>query len=243
MIKKPESRQEGICCKKTINGEIKYTWDSGDVCSSPYGERVDDDFCHEEENINEDIIIKKGVPDECAKLSVYDKESCSLIMSKINAERIKNGDKVVIDDDGNTDVITNDQINQIADNADKKSKDIKPDTTKADDIKQQIDVIDSSINTIDMQEPDIAGGNNVIDKPQMDKDNEDVTPAPNIVDDDVAPGPEGIVGVIDSSGDGDSGSSGGNNEVSGGSEVTGAVIGSGNKESFLGKLLKGMFGI
>ena len=214
-----------------------------------------------EENCSSEDIIKEGVPEECAKLSVYDKESCGLIMSKINAERIKEGDKVVVDDDGNTDIITNDQINQIADDADKKSNDIKPDITKADDIKQQIDVIEDSIKTIDLQEPDI-------DKPSMDKDNEDVTPSNNQIDNsvdnimggdsgnDVAPGPQGIVGVVESGGDnsesGEESSSGSESsgESSSGSEssegdsggesvsVTGEIIGSGNKESFLGKILK-----
>ena len=196
----------------------------------PDANQVDDDMCKEgEENCKNDDIIKEGVPEECAKLGVYDKESCSLIMSKINAERIKDGDRVVIDHDGTTDIITNDQINQIADNADKKSNDIKPDTTKADDIKQQIDVIDDSINMIDLQKPDVAGGNNVIDKPSMTKDNEDVKPSDNqnnvdniVGGGDVAPGPEGIVGVIDSNGDDNSGSFSGNNEVSGGSESSGS---------------------
>ncbi|MEA3378410.1 MAG: hypothetical protein U9Q69_02100, partial [Nanoarchaeota archaeon] len=40
----------------------------------------------------------------------------------------------------------------------------------------------------------VEGGDNVVDTPSKIKDNEDVTPAPNIVDDDVAPGPQGIVG-------------------------------------------------
>ncbi|MBU1020365.1 MAG: hypothetical protein KJ847_04055, partial [Firmicutes bacterium] len=123
-------------------------------------------ICDEgEEDCGSEDIIKEGVPEECAKLGVYDKESCSLIMSKINVERIKDGDKVVIDDDGNTDIITNDQINQIADDADKKADDIKPDTTKADQIKQQVDDLADDIKNI--QEPDgnnndLENGNNVV---------------------------------------------------------------------------------
>ncbi len=231
-------------CKK-IMGEKNITINELEI------NQVDDNLCEEgEENCKNDDLIKEGVPDECAKLGVYDKESCSLIMSKINAERIKNGDKVVIDDDGNTGIITNDQINQIVDDADKKLDNIKPDTTKANDIKQQIDVIGNSINTID--------------KPSKTKDNEDVTPAPNIVNDGVAPGPDGIVGVIvpeprdnsppsdsvDNSVEGDSSESSSSESSSetssdsgGDSGMTGEVIGINNKESFLGKIFKQIFGI
>jgi len=225
--------------------------------NKPKVNQVGDDMCEEgEENCKNDDITKEGVPEECAKLGVYDKESCSLIMSKINAERIKNGDKVVIDDDGNTDIITNDQINQIADDADKKSDDIKPDTAKADDIKQQIDVIDDSINTIDKADITVNNGPVTDDSDGGNGNN---------VNDDVAPGPDGIVGVV-SPGDGvvhedDSGpsdsvdnsessdeataESSSEGEDSGGdsASITGGVIGTSDKESFLGKILKNIFRI
>jgi hypothetical protein len=85
---------------------------------------------------------------------------------------------------------------------------------------------------------------------QVTKDNEDVTSAPNIIDDDVAPGPDGIVGIVDSEprgngppadsvGHPDEGNSGDNGGNKG---VTGEVIGSGKKESFLGRLFKKIFG-
>jgi len=245
-IEKPKIQEE-ICCKKTIAGEEpRYRWDYEEDCVSSEvqtAEVVSDDFCYETGNINEDIIIKKGVPEECAKLGVYDKESCSLIMSKINEERIKQGDKIVIDDEGNTDVITNDQINQIANTADKKSDEIKPDITKANEIKKEVEVMENNIKEIDnvAKTIDKKDSNNVVDKPQKTKDNEDVSPAPSIVDDDVAPGPQGIVGEGGSNSD----SNGAIFESSGGGEsvITGEVIGSGNKESFLGKIFKRIFGI
>ncbi|MBU2406832.1 MAG: hypothetical protein KKA26_02485, partial [Nanoarchaeota archaeon] len=196
---------------------------------------IDDDMCEEgEENCNDDII-KEGVPKECAKLGVYDKESCSLIMSKINAERIKDGDKIVIDDDGNTDIITNDQINQIVDNADKKSNDIKSDTTKANEIKQQIDVIDNSINTIDKADM-------IVDKSPMDKNNGDVSPTPNIIDggmceegeencnNNVAPGPQGIVGVVGPDDDVIHGDDGVAGDDSGGGDDGGNVVEDSNND-------------
>jgi hypothetical protein len=34
-----------ICCKHTINGEIKYEWTPGDICVSPDRERVGEDLC------------------------------------------------------------------------------------------------------------------------------------------------------------------------------------------------------
>ncbi len=264
-IKKPEIEIEEICCKKTIIGEApRYRWDYEEDCvpsEVQTAEVVSDDFCHKEENINEDIIIKKGVPEECAKLGVYDKESCSLIMSKINEERIKQGDKVVVDDDGNTDVITNDQINQIVGDAVKKSDEIKPDIAKANEIKQEVDVIEDNIKEIDnvAKTIDKKDSDNAVDKPLMDKDNEDVTLGPNIVDDDVAPGPQGIVGEIEvdsespnedsgsespessSSGESSSGSEGDSSEE--GNVITGDVIGLGNKESFLAEFFKRIFGI
>ncbi|MBU2617020.1 MAG: hypothetical protein KKB79_03530, partial [Nanoarchaeota archaeon] len=255
-IKKPEVEERAICCKKIINGKPQYHWDSKEVCVDPAsieGQVVDDDSCLALGLAidNEDEIIKEGVPEECAKLSVYDKESCDMIMSKINAERIKNGDKIIIDDDGATDIITKDQINQIADDADKKSDDIKPDTTKADQIKQQVDDIEDDIKKIDkiggdMQEPD--GNERDLDV----VDNGGASSGGNGDNgDDVVGGGSGGGGdnnlgsgnnVV--AGDGSGGDSGGI-ESSGGesSGITGAVIGSGNKESFLGKILKGIFGI
>ena len=127
-------------------------------------------------------------------MGVSDITDCKMIAGRVNEERIKNGEKVIVDENGKVDYLHPEQIEKIADDADKKSNDIKPDITKADEIKQQIDVIDNSIKTIDLQELEITSENNVVDKPEMDKDNEDVTPAPNVVDNNIAPGPEGIAG-------------------------------------------------
>ena len=87
---KPSSGE--ICCKKRINGGIKYKWDPEEVCVSPddiAGEVVDNDFCLALGSAIdiEDDIITEGVPEECASQGVYDKESCGLIMSQINAQR------------------------------------------------------------------------------------------------------------------------------------------------------------
>ncbi len=37
-----------ICCKHTINGEIKYEWTPGDICVSPDRERVSEDLCSQQ---------------------------------------------------------------------------------------------------------------------------------------------------------------------------------------------------
>ena len=148
------------------------------------------EVCEEEPTEYEEVTL----PKECIEMGVSDITDCKMIAGRVNEERIKNGEKVIVDENGKVDYLHPEQIEKIADDADKKSNDIKPDITKADEIKQQIDVIDNSIKTIDLQELEITSENNVVDKPEMDKDNEDVTPAPNVVDNNIAPGSEGIVG-------------------------------------------------
>ena len=54
--------------------------------------------------------------------------------------------------------------------------------------------IETRMNKIDEQIADIIVGKNQIDTPKKTKDNEDVTPEPNVVDNTVDPGPQGIVG-------------------------------------------------
>ncbi len=215
----------------------------------------------EEKGIKVEKIENEGMtlPEECIKMGVSDVKDCNMIAGRVNEERIKNGEKIIVDGNGKVDYINPEQIEKIADDSEKASKEVKPDFEKAEEIKQEINTIDKAINTIDkaintIDKPsnEVNGDNsNTVDKPSMDKENEDVTPAPNTVDDGVNPGPQGIVGASNGeSGGGNSGggdSNGGNNVVienSGGdSGMTGAVIGSGDKKSFLGKLLKGIFGI
>ena len=127
---------------------------------------------------------------------------------------------------------------------------------KANEIKQQIDVIDNSINTIDKADM-------IVDKSPMDKNNGDVSPAPNIIDggmceegeencnNNVAPGPQGIVGVVgpdddvihgddgvagDDSGGGDDG---GNVVEDSNNDITGEVVK--NSDNFIKRLLDWLF--
>ncbi len=34
-----------ICCRKIVDGEVEYGWIPGKTCVSPYGDRVDEEFC------------------------------------------------------------------------------------------------------------------------------------------------------------------------------------------------------
>ena len=166
------------------------------------------------------------------------------------------------------------------------------------EIERRIDEIDNEISNWVVENDDVEGENrnlvrvvkneiakvdDVIDIPAMHKDNDDVLPAPNIVDndmckkgdencnnDDMAPGPQGIVGYqeikpredrapsdfIDNSNSESSDTAEVSSEVSssevssseassseGDNGITGAVVGSGNRESFLRKILKKIFGI
>ena len=174
-------------------------------------------MCKEGENCGDQSKEYEEItlPNECMKMGVSDVTDCKMIAGKINEERIKNGEKVVVDENGEVDYLHPEQIEKIADDSEKASQEIiKPDFEKAEEIKQEINIIEDSIKTIDIQKSDIASGNNVVDKAQMDKDNEYVTPSGNQIDNsvddiiggdsggDVAPGPEGIVGqrVVESGG-------------------------------------------
>jgi len=198
--------------------------------------------------------IDQDLPKECRDMGVSDVKDCSMIAGRINEERIKNGEKIIVDENGKVDYINPEQIEKIADDSEKASQEVKQDLGKADEIKQEINNIENSIKTIDLQKPDISGGNNVVDSgnnvvdnPQMDKENEDVSPAPNIVDNDVAPGPQGIVGqrVIESGGDSAPSESSGGDSGGQTTIVTGQVIGIDNsldKEYFLTKIFKKILG-
>ena len=91
-----------------------------------------------------------------------------------------------------------------------------------------------------------------VDEGSKTKDNNDVSPASNIVDNGVAPGPQGIVGVAGSdnnvvqgddgvAGDDSGGDNGGGNVVveSSGNEITGDVVK--NSDNFIKRLFSWLF--
>jgi len=204
----------------------------------------------EKKGIKVEKIENEGMtlPEECIKMGVSDVNDCNMIAGRVNEERIKNGEKIIVDENGKVDYLQPEQIEKIADDSEKASQEVKPDFEKAEEIKQEINVIDKAINTIDKPSNEVNRDNS------------------NTVDNGVNPGPQGIVGdsgrgssgessnvVVSEGSGGNSGggdSNGGNNVVientggnsgGGSSEMTGAVIGSGDKESFLGKIIKSIF--
>jgi hypothetical protein len=207
-------------------------------------------MCKEEEDCGdqsreyEEIIL----PKECMEMGVSDVTDCKMIAGRVNEERIKNGEKVIVDENGEVDYVNPEQIEKIVDDSEKASRDVKPDFEKAEGIKQEIDNLEKNMNQIGErtgQETKEISGDGV----QGNGEENNIVEQQNGVNN-----------------GGSSGDSSGNNGVSGGSEsnsnnvvesssegsldsnsenngMTGAVIGSGNKESFLEKILKGIFGI
>jgi len=195
-----------------------------------------------------------NLPKECMEMGVSDVTDCKMIAGRVNEERIKNGEKVIVDEDGKVEYIHPEQIEKIADDSEKASQEIKPDFEKAEGIKQEINDLEQNMNQIEEgQEIKETNGKNNMENNVVEQQNE----ANNEVNNEVSSGDsssgnnEISGGESESSGSSESSSGGesGGSESSGGDSggenivVTGEVIGSGNKESFLGKILKEIFGI
>ncbi|MCD4759485.1 hypothetical protein K8R33_01200 [archaeon] len=183
------------------------------------------------------------ISSDCIDLGIADEPSCDMVMSKINSQRIIDGDKVIIDDDGDTTYITNDQINKIIDDVDKNLNNVKANVEIANQIKNQIDDIENEIQVIDnaimdVETPGMEISDNVIDNGGG---------GSGVIDDDVLPGPQGIVGYQgegDDNGDGngnvvdntvDDGNDGGGNNVV---ETNGGDSDSGDGDLITGELIK-----
>ncbi|MFH1889262.1 MAG: hypothetical protein ABIJ58_00070 [Nanoarchaeota archaeon] len=116
----------------------------------PLNDQEYNGICDEgEETCGTEGVIKKGVPKECAELGVYDKESCSMIMSKINEERMTKGEKMTVDKDGNQDYITPEEVEKIAGDAEKKAEQPEVDLNKAEEYKQEVDYYQEKIQMIE----------------------------------------------------------------------------------------------
>ncbi|MFH1451959.1 MAG: hypothetical protein ABIF88_02160 [archaeon] len=193
------------------------------------------EICDESSDGYEEVIL----PKECLELGVGDFTDCKMIAGRVNEERIKNGEKVVIDEDGKVDYLHSEQIEKIVDDSEKASKEVKPNFEKAEEIKQEINNLEQSMNQLEEgkgQETDeinsgSGGGNNVVEQNEV---NNEVSSG-----DSSSGNNEISSGGSESSGSSD-GDSGGDSSDGG---VTGAVIGSGSKESALGRFLKGLFGL
>ena len=190
------------------------------------------------EKINKEV----NLPKECISMGVSDAKDCDMIAGTINEERIKNGDKVIVDENGKVDYINPEQIEKIADDSEKASQEVKPDFEKAEEIKQEINNLEQNMNQIgetDSQPGDkgtemaVEEGNSGGESGSSSRGGE-TSNGNNVV---VSSGGGSASSGQDSNSGGESG--GGGESVS----VTGQAISSENGESFLGKILKEIFRI
>ncbi|HJX50213.1 MAG TPA: hypothetical protein VJ438_01995, partial [Candidatus Nanoarchaeia archaeon] len=220
-------------------------------------------MCKEGEVCDEGPVEYEEItlPKECMKIGVGDVTDCNMIAGRINEERIKNGEKMIIDENGKVDYINQEQIEKIADDSEKASQDIKPDFEKADEIKKEINNIEDNLNELGESNKEGIKENNQ-ENNVVQQQNE----ARNEVQNEISSGGNsggGANNVVESSGgnsgssesgsdsggssgSGSSSSSSGESSSDSGGEnavVTGEIIGSGDKKSFLGKILKKIFGI
>lgn len=201
------------------------------------------EICKEEPAEYEEVTL----PKECMDMGVSDVTDCKMIAGRVNEERIKNGEKIIVDENGKVDYINPEQIEKIADDSEKASQEFEPDFEKTEGMKQEINNIEKDIQEIEkVNEGDTKGvgesnnvninegGNNVVQQ-QNEVNSGDSSGGNN--------GKESSGNVIAS--DGGSSESSGSSEGNSGEDsgMTGAAIGSGDKESFLGKIIKIIFGI
>jgi len=197
-----------------------------------------------------------NLPKECREMGVSDVKDCGMIAGRINEERIKNGEKIVVDENGKVDYINPEQIEKIADDSEKASQDIKPNLEQAEGLKQEINNIEQSINHIDEASKEIIGGNNGGSggnevQNEISSGNNEISSGNNEVssggsDSGGSTGGEANNVVVSSGGgESSSGSSSSNSggESGGGNIITGAMISFGDKESFLSRNFRKIFGI
>jgi len=185
------------------------------------------------------------LPKECISMGVSDVKDCDMIAGRINEERIKNGEKITVDENGKVDYINPEQVEKIADDSEKASQEIKPNLEQAEGIKQEIIDLENNMNQINEKSSGGESVNSGREANNVEQKNE------------VSSGSGESNNVVQSGGESSSGSNGGesNNVVqgdggsSGGSSggesapVTGGVIFFGDKEFFLNKLFKKILGI
>jgi hypothetical protein len=200
------------------------------------------------------------LPRECLEMGVSDVKDCEMVAGRINEERIKNGEKIIVDEKGKIEYINPEQIEKIADDSEKASQNIKPDFEKAEEIKQEINDLEENMNQIG--ESTDKENNIVIDGRDSEKqgsvrsegESDNVVQQQNEIRNEVqneVSSSEGSRNIVVENSGGESNSVSESSSDSGGSSssegesapVTGAVIGSENRESFLVKILKKIFRI
>ena len=93
----------------------------------------------------EEVIL----PKECMEMGVGDVTDCKMIAGRINEERIKTGEKVIVDENGKVDYINPEQIEKIADDSEKAAQEVGIDTGQAQEMKQEINEVEKNIQKID----------------------------------------------------------------------------------------------
>lgn len=171
-------------------------------------------------------------------MGISEFSDCKMVMGKINGERIKQGEKIIIDEQGNTDYLTNDQINKIAEESEKRAQKVGLDTKKADEIKDEIKTVETNIQQI--EETGIISEENKVSEGTSSESGGESRENKVVSSDSGGSAPSG-----EESGGSDSGpseSSGG--EGAGGGEsapVTGGSIGAVNSNSLIKKIFDWLF--
>lgn len=183
--------------------------------------------------------IEVTLPKECMKMGVSDITDCKMIAGRVNEERIKNGEKITVDENGKIDYINPEQIEKIADDSEKASQEVKQDFKKSEGIKQEITNLENNIKQIEektsKEESASSGGgaNNVVQQQNEVK---------NEVQNKVSSG-DSSGGNNEISGGGSESSGSSNDNSGGGNIITGAMISFGDKESFLSRNFRKIFGM
>ena len=191
--------------------------------------------CGEEPRGYEEVTL----PKECMEMGVSDFTDCKMIAGKVNEERIKNGEKVIVDESGKAEYMHPEQIEKIADDSEKASLEIEPDFEKAEEIKQEINNLEQNMNELGEEKGNgnnavgqQGGGNNEVQK--------EVSPGDGGGNNEVSGGETSGGGESAASGDsGTSSGDGGGNVV-----VTGEIIKEYKNFSSrtFGDILKSFFG-
>lgn len=88
------------------------------------------------------------LPKECQSMGVSDVIDCKMIVGRVNEERIKNGEKIVVDEEGKVDYVPPEQIEKILDDSEKAVQEIEPNFEKAEEMKQEINNLEQNMNQI-----------------------------------------------------------------------------------------------
>ena len=185
-----------------------------------------------EKGIEINKIEQVNLPKECISMGVSDVKDCDMIAGRINEERIKQGDEITVDKEGKVDYVTNDQIQKIVDDSEKKSLEIIPDTKEAEQMKDDVEVIEGEIREIEEKGTTEAG----------DESGGEVNNEINEGNNEVSSGGGSSGGGGDNVVSSGSESSGGESSSGGGgSEITGEVIANSNSNNLIKKIFDWLF--